>query len=268
MKTMIENQPVINGVEYAGFWRRAGALAIDFLLFMIPSVVINIVTFKLLSLSLEGGAQWDLNAYLYNQVPYHVVLISSLVSQIVWCVVVAWFFAKYKWQATPGKRLLKVYVVNIDGKKISFLQGFVRALMPVLLVVLLNCLNIAIFNKASETSLNAYEIALGEFFPEVTAQVKSESGKSIKEFIQTEEGKARFSSEINKLAPERESEFTARVKELMDSEKIYQKSSVYMPFVFMVLLILWFIPAAFTKQRTAMHDIIAKTRVLKGWVNN
>ena len=86
-------------MKYAGFWKRFWALIIDSLI-MLP------VAFILLLLEKIDSLYW----------------ISALSSVIVWWLYFA-FFESGERQATPGKRLLQIYVTNLDGQRISFARA-------------------------------------------------------------------------------------------------------------------------------------------------
>jgi uncharacterized RDD family membrane protein YckC len=189
--------------EYADFGRRAVALIIDMLLYVPLSVFINIVTLQLVAPFFEGAANISISDYLTAKAPMEILNIVSLFSQIFWCATVAWFFS-HKWQATPGKRIMSVYVINKDGSKVVFGKAFVRTFLPVAFISLLNFLAVMINNPESE------------IFGPMSVELKS--------FI--------------------------------------------LPVLFLLFVAVWYLIAAFTKEKTAMHDLIVGTRVLKGKVGN
>ncbi len=80
--------------HYAGFWIRALALLLDGLIVFIPSIFMSWV------IPAVGG-----------------ILVSILYKP---------FFESSALQATPGKALLGIKVITLDGGRISFKQSFIR----------------------------------------------------------------------------------------------------------------------------------------------
>ena len=96
-------------MKYAGFWKRFFAFLIDLVILAIPSIVI----IYLLALTDQEPvwiliAIWLLPAYLLFGLLYFPL------------------FEFQGWQATPGKRLLCIYVTNLDGQRISFPRAIAR----------------------------------------------------------------------------------------------------------------------------------------------
>lgn len=95
-------------VRYAGFWRRFWAMGIDimviFVIWTLPTTFTNLnpnhMTYRVLTYIAEGI--------------YFVIFHSS------------------KWQATPGKRLLRILVTDLDGGRIEFGRAVLRyfAMIP------------------------------------------------------------------------------------------------------------------------------------------
>jgi uncharacterized RDD family membrane protein YckC len=103
-------------VIYAGFWRRAVAALIDSLAMFMPFCVVAfivIVVVKLVSVS-KG----------YEPA----VLILGVLPPVV--IVVTWlYFALMEsssWQATLGKRLMGLYVTDIEGHRLSLARATAR----------------------------------------------------------------------------------------------------------------------------------------------
>jgi uncharacterized RDD family membrane protein YckC len=264
---MAEEQFVSNDGEsaivYGGFLKRGAALIIDLLLFVIPSVLVNIAAFEVVKALVANGQEWTLQSYFKAQIPPHILVIVSMSSQLIWCSVVAWFLSKYKWQATPGKRLMKVYVISVNGSRLSYKNALVRTFLPVALVILLNIVNLIVINKNIESADKSYEQTLKEFVPSLEQEV-TKSGKPLKDFMETSEGKAFFSQEVSKFTPERKDEFMTKVQSAQIQNQQHGILMNILPFLFMSLLLGWYLVALFTKEKTTLHDIIAKTRVVKG----
>ena len=92
-------------VPYAGFWRRAGAFVIDYIL---VSCVLKIVEIPL------GGAD-----HLRNN---HAFSICVLIGFVLYYTL----FESSGMQATPGKRLFSLKVTNLQGERIHFGQALGR----------------------------------------------------------------------------------------------------------------------------------------------
>ena len=54
-------------VQYAGFWKRGAALIIDLLLFIVPSVLVNMMAFEVIKLFAAGGQDWTLLSYFKSE---------------------------------------------------------------------------------------------------------------------------------------------------------------------------------------------------------
>lgn len=93
--------------EYAGFWRRFGAMMVDGILVALISVVFKVLALHSLGLD---------------------VLLSLLYTP---------FFEASELQATPGKALLDMRVVNLNGERITFKKAFIRFLVRIVSGLLL-----------------------------------------------------------------------------------------------------------------------------------
>jgi uncharacterized RDD family membrane protein YckC len=91
-------------MQYAGFWVRFWAQAIDSLIWT-PLLILVYLKFTLDAILMGAGESL---AFLYFLLS---VLTPWLYSAL---------FEAGKWQATPGKRILGVYVTDMNGRRISF----------------------------------------------------------------------------------------------------------------------------------------------------
>jgi uncharacterized RDD family membrane protein YckC len=116
--------PTRPSVEYAGFWRRWMALAIDSLILSIPSAII-VVLFILPTITAAlHSDDADMIA---------ATVLSSIVSWI-WMAIllslipIAYYslFEASSYQATPGKMALGIIVTDMDGRQISFARSLGR----------------------------------------------------------------------------------------------------------------------------------------------
>ena len=115
----------VGNIEYAGFWRRFAAAIIDAILYYI---IFYIVIFSLgYSLdSPELGLTSKIGILELLLLPIYIVIMHVS-----------------KWQATIGKRLMKIFVVEkCDLQKISYIRSFFRefcqwvCVLPLIAVVL------------------------------------------------------------------------------------------------------------------------------------
>lgn len=119
---------------YAGFFRRAAAFAIDFILFMI--VYWLLFTALLGSMSFESV---DSNSAANNAIGWIMMTMICLYSALMESSPV---------QGTLGKMALGIKVTTMDGKRLSFINALGRALLKIgsLIFMFIGCL-IALFTK-------------------------------------------------------------------------------------------------------------------------
>jgi uncharacterized RDD family membrane protein YckC len=187
-------------VEYAGFFRRFFALVIDiFAIGLLTDIFVSIIRSVYPS-------------YIFIQ-GVHVILFS------VFCAAML----QSNWQATLGKRAMKVFVVHknskIDGK-----TAFYRTALPLLIPFIITV------------------IAFGVVNPPINSDVKKSKGLYMT-------GNAGY-----------------KVKAQQDSNR--KKNAEYVMIFSLIFSVGWYAPILFTRERTAVHDIILGTRVLKGKAEN
>ena len=100
-------------LQYAGFWVRLLAGFID-LIFMVP-ITLVIIYFL-------GG---DLSNYDHN---FGIDKSKSDLASYVVSIAYLTYFLSKKSQATIGKRILNIYVGNVDGSKLTWQKSLMRAL--------------------------------------------------------------------------------------------------------------------------------------------
>jgi len=114
------------GLIYAGFWLRFVAYLIDSLLM---SVALGLI---IIPLALMTGALAHFEALAHSRGgqpdPAAVMgIISLLLTFVGISVLLSWLYHAYfessDWQATPGKRVLSIYVTDMNGQRISFLHA-------------------------------------------------------------------------------------------------------------------------------------------------
>ena len=109
---------VASAPRYAGFWRRFVATIVDWIILW---AVVWIVTFGLqdvLPIAMEEDRSVE---------DFWQSFIVSLATQIAVWFVIGWAycagFESSSWQATPGKRVVRVAVTDLAGSRISFARA-------------------------------------------------------------------------------------------------------------------------------------------------
>jgi len=110
--TVTNDKP--NQIKYAGFWIRVGAAIADLMIISIGDFLIAYVFSKLNSsyTAFEIMQNPDINLY-YLLIFLWQALFSAL-------------FICFSWQATPGMRLVNIYVVDNNFKKLKFVKSMHR----------------------------------------------------------------------------------------------------------------------------------------------
>ncbi len=104
--------------KYAGFWLRAVAYLID-------SVIVSLAVALAGSFNPSAFIIFpDPNAATRFALPQLTPLAIALVIPIVWLYYA--IFEASPWQATPGKRALKLYVTDINGRPLTFARATIR----------------------------------------------------------------------------------------------------------------------------------------------
>ncbi|HRX85191.1 MAG TPA: RDD family protein, partial [Phycisphaerae bacterium] len=98
---------VSGGVRYASFGARAAAAFVDFVILQIVSSIINAVFLGVLLSKLDTTT----------------ILIATIVPLVLdaaFTMLYSVWLESSKWQATPGKMLMHLKVVDVEGRRISF----------------------------------------------------------------------------------------------------------------------------------------------------
>jgi len=103
---------------YAGFWLRAVAYLIDSVIISLPMLLIG-------SLDPSKFVIFpDPNSASRLAFPQLTPLAIALVIPFVWLYYA--IFEASPWQATPGKRVLRLYVTDLNGRPITFARATIR----------------------------------------------------------------------------------------------------------------------------------------------
>lgn len=110
-------QPAMAGgeVRYAGFWIRALAYLIDYVIVNVIVIAVSGLVGLIIGLVVGGlAAQRGEQATLPESV--------SLIGGVVGLVIVLTYYIRFnssQWQATPGKRMLGIHLIKADGQPIG-----------------------------------------------------------------------------------------------------------------------------------------------------
>lgn len=103
---------------YAGFWLRAIALAIDFLLVCV--VVGPTIVTPILIKNQVGNSFRDVLDFTNGGTRQSLALLL-LLHLILWLYYAS--FESSRWQATPGKKIMHLMVTDVNGRRISFARA-------------------------------------------------------------------------------------------------------------------------------------------------
>lgn len=105
-----------NEYVYAGFWIRTAAYLLDCFIINFTSYVLHHSLFgsAYLSASLDGS--------FWSHTPYVIWMIITLLLVFAYNAL----FLSSSWQATPGKKVVGIKVINTDGSRLSFLKALGR----------------------------------------------------------------------------------------------------------------------------------------------
>jgi uncharacterized RDD family membrane protein YckC len=103
---------------YAGFWLRTAA-------FLIDNIILGFVfTIVMASRPAAFIENFDMNAMPFKAIPHFTPLGIVVVYLIVW--IYFTFFEASAWQATPGKRILQIYVTDLGGRRLTLARAALR----------------------------------------------------------------------------------------------------------------------------------------------
>jgi uncharacterized RDD family membrane protein YckC len=225
-------------IKPAGFWLRLAANSIDgFLLYFLSCLFMQVSTLRYGSDALILLSLLD--------IAFYMIFLSS------------------RWQATPGKRLIGVYIVNArDYKPIGKLRAFCRYILfnPFFILITIYCIN------------STPTVAQQERLMVIDSKIKDK--QTLTEEEKQFHGRILFNN-IGFNFSEEESEcFFALAEKNKKGEEVNPKDCQSAARKIMSVFIMWglsFIYAlisaltiAFTKQKRGLHDRICHTLALRG----
>lgn len=261
-----------NSVEYAGFWRRAVAYTLDGLIFIPVTIAIYFACLYSVD-QFIGDGSWDVRSLLYvneiNEVNVYGSLVSSLVVACFMTAIYGWFYSYSKWQATPGKRIMSAYVVGKKKhEKVSVKQGFFRTAIIALLglIMALTQFGFDVTMLDSEGNQNKANELASVYLSELSEELEEQGLEFTEMYKWDDELFDKYKQEYDSLEADIQYEFSEMLSDLQNESHL-SKQNKWKGLVIIILsfvMLVWYSFAAFTKQKTALHDIIAGTRVLKG----
>jgi len=142
--------------KYASFWTRFTAYVLDGLILGIPFVLIIMpliysVAFDAEELKKQMESE-DVRGFFLL---YSSIVKAAILSLLTWAVMLA-LITCTRWQATPGKRIMEVYVSDADGGKPKFMQCFLRyAALPILILTIQTPERYYIYDNLQQMADNA-----------------------------------------------------------------------------------------------------------------
>jgi uncharacterized RDD family membrane protein YckC len=292
-------------MKYAGFWRRFVAYVIDAAIFYVPFLILQFVLLKVLTIT--TGYDYS-NLSFFSATPSIENKSEATINNIVFVIQSAVYIYIYKffllstWQATPGKRIMNIYVVDTNGNRLTDNKAILRTALPLMLtgffVIYGGYKGVEVQNDISD--VNKDIISLVKEFTPKTYEKYVVSGMEEDDFIITitypiyvaaseedekfdsqqyidslefeENDYSRLQIDLIETTFEELKDLNSEDKKLMKQasesygiNSLYAFVNVMILFVmYLVIFCLWYVMAAFSKQKTAFHDIVAKTRVVEG----
>lgn len=250
-------------LQYSGFWRRAAASFLDAIIFAVPSILLNILLFKIINAAMGYG--FLVNDFFYGRTPNEVNYAIYAISYPIWAYVLFRFFTS-KWQATPGKRIMSIYVADKNGEKVTTRIALKRIILPMLLVLSLIPITSQTLQKDDAHYQFIYDTE--QVMPNFTQELINSDEVAlvfIGKIEKDENLKELYMNEYMSLSDDNKKAMNAAGKVLIESAQ--NPAQLIVILVWFVVFAIWYLLAAFTKQKTTIHDLIAGTRILKGKPN-
>jgi len=112
--------------HYAGFWARCGAYLIDTIFVSLGFVFCQVV------LGLIGVSVYRYDQFQGPGAFFAVVLLLFYPASVIAALLYVTLFSCGRWQATPGKRLVGIYLMRADGGRLTFGRSLGRTFATLL----------------------------------------------------------------------------------------------------------------------------------------
>lgn len=157
--------PVENNYERpAGFWIRLGALILDGVIFGIPSNIISSIFFLPMFTSLFTAVQNNPNMGPEELFPIIMPFYFPAISVMFILVLIYYVVIPALWNGfTPGKRIVGIRIVRLDGNKVGFGTMLLRYVVGHMIVdaIALGGLVSAIMVGASKDKRSLHDLVAG-----------------------------------------------------------------------------------------------------------
>ncbi len=117
-------------VEFASFWRRTAAYTLDIIAFSIMLLPLYVLEAIFIPEAADPSAMVKLvgiEVPAYYLSIFYMLLTTSIMSA----------FLASSWQATPGKRIMNIYVIKNNMTRLSFGRAFYRSSLPVIALIIM-----------------------------------------------------------------------------------------------------------------------------------
>lgn len=200
-------------LQPATFGQRLTAFMLDLFIVAIPAFVFTLTFATPFLFSIEAikdtpNKDFEIIYQFYKNGVYISLTACAFISAVLA------FFAISKWQATPGKRIVNIYIARQNGAAISFWDAFGRFISLPLFILMLQ-----IFERRENYAV-------------------------------MDNLKANNTSDLSLL----ENHLNGPVTQTTNA-------------VVLAVITFWFIRIFFSPDKTALHDVLFNTRVLKGKLN-
>jgi uncharacterized RDD family membrane protein YckC len=111
--------PAPQAMRYAGFWIRAGAYLIDYMIQQVLSLPLSLWLGMRMTHAIQPGTM-NWNSFIID---YSVAFAAGFILAVLY----AWLFTA-RYSATPGKIILRIKVVRADGTRVGYGLALARAL--------------------------------------------------------------------------------------------------------------------------------------------
>ena len=275
---VISSKYVFTGnIVFAGFWRRAWANILDALIMAIPILIIEgaLLYFYGMNFFIKAAA------YLNAQPPIMRYLVSFIwcLIPLIYCVVLL----SSRWQATLGKRILQVYIVRAkDGGRLGYGRNLARYAIlyaPFVIIMMMNLFYIpmASYPMQSTEDQQRFLVIQEKMMQrqELTQEEKQIMDNMMNSSMRVMWSQAGISDDdITRLfaiqdkqkmqqpLTEEEASFVQEKNQIMSSFTLKRVLWVWIPIWSYALLIFFMI--GLTRQKAGLHDLICKTRALRG----
>jgi uncharacterized RDD family membrane protein YckC len=248
----------VGGRPCARFLHRLLAYVIDVCLFVgLSAIILGLYYLGYILLSDKPfPTAWLLSRH--SSLPR---MMFSSIFQILWVIALTCFIAS-PWQATPGKRMLRLYVTDAKGNRLGMVKSFLRSTLPILIYLIaavqMYRIETEMWNTLDHEAKEVVKIYAPFYKPLI-----SKPTKGFFDYVHTTEGH-QLAQRLERILPmARWQLFDFELKyvgsELQDS---FLQQYIIMLIIWAIIMLYWYGRIDFSYQRCAVHDAVLGTRVL------